>query len=572
MKITCFGGVGEIGGNKILLEDRDRRFLLDFGKAFGEYSRFFDGIFVKERVARGLLDPLALGLLPPLRGLLREDLVPAVATSDLQLHPAEPQGPRGKPRQAASLRASAVEAFWEHWRQRRPLVFRDLRRGSAPAVDLVLLSHAHQDHISDLAFVSHEIPVVATRTTAFIAKVLGDVGIGGIGGVPYIVLRTPGPEGALQAQREEPYRTRPHHFVDGAPEGHPSGDPLENASSFWANTATKTLAALRAEIPADVRFLWWPVDHSLLGAAGYAVETEAGWVAYTGDLRFHGSAGRQTWDFAEALAALRPAVLICEGTRLSATNSLSEAEVGERCLEAAHQADGRLLVADFAPRNIERLMAFLRIAAETGRRLLVQPKDAYLLRAMYLANPDQGDVMRHASIGLYADPKVTHYEWERLVYDRFAGQLTRPEWVHSSPGDYLLAFSLTDVPDLLDLEYLAKGPMGGVYIFSNSQAYDEEQMVDLVRLWNWASHLGLEMVGLAPSRHGSRGEVSAVSTVAGYHASGHASGAELAEFVRRVHPRALVAVHTEEPLLWSDHLAGTGIQLVNPEYARPIQL
>jgi len=31
VKLTFFGGVSEIGGNKILLEDREARILLDFG-------------------------------------------------------------------------------------------------------------------------------------------------------------------------------------------------------------------------------------------------------------------------------------------------------------------------------------------------------------------------------------------------------------------------------------------------------------------------------------------------------------------------------------------------------------
>jgi hypothetical protein len=42
----------------------------------------------------------------------------------------------------------------------------------------------------------------------------------------------------------------------------------------------------------------------------------------------------------------------------------------------------------------------------------------------------------------------------------------------------------------LDLDFLQGGIGGGVYIFSNSQAYDEEQKVDLVRLWDWTQRLG----------------------------------------------------------------------------------
>ena len=42
--ITCFGGAGEIGGNKILLEDNGKRLMLDFGMGFGRVGRYFDGV------------------------------------------------------------------------------------------------------------------------------------------------------------------------------------------------------------------------------------------------------------------------------------------------------------------------------------------------------------------------------------------------------------------------------------------------------------------------------------------------------------------------------------------------
>lgn len=35
--LTFYGGVNEIGGNKILLEDKDTRVFLDFGKSFSGY-------------------------------------------------------------------------------------------------------------------------------------------------------------------------------------------------------------------------------------------------------------------------------------------------------------------------------------------------------------------------------------------------------------------------------------------------------------------------------------------------------------------------------------------------------
>lgn len=38
--LRFYGGVGEIGGNKILLEDGDTRVFLDFGKSFGQEGEF----------------------------------------------------------------------------------------------------------------------------------------------------------------------------------------------------------------------------------------------------------------------------------------------------------------------------------------------------------------------------------------------------------------------------------------------------------------------------------------------------------------------------------------------------
>jgi ribonuclease J len=42
MEFTFYGGVGEIGGNKFLLEHGDTRVFLDFGKSFSRENEYFD--------------------------------------------------------------------------------------------------------------------------------------------------------------------------------------------------------------------------------------------------------------------------------------------------------------------------------------------------------------------------------------------------------------------------------------------------------------------------------------------------------------------------------------------------
>ena len=81
VSLTFYGGINEIGGNKILLEDGGRRLFLDFGFPYKRHKEFYEE-YLKPRGGAGLLDPLSIGLLPPLEGIYRADLEPpgSVAT------------------------------------------------------------------------------------------------------------------------------------------------------------------------------------------------------------------------------------------------------------------------------------------------------------------------------------------------------------------------------------------------------------------------------------------------------------------------------------------------------------
>lgn len=145
---------------------------------------------------------------------------------------------------------------------------------------------------------------------------------------------------------------------------------------------------------------YFPVDHSIFGATAFAVETSAGWIGYTGDLRLHGSWGEETERFIEAMRKLRPLALICEGTRIDDFRRVTEGQVLANALREVQRTSG-LVVADFGPRNVERLMTFYRIAQETGRKLVILGKDAYLLEARQLVSeqvPDSGPFRTSPSI------------------------------------------------------------------------------------------------------------------------------------------------------------------------------
>lgn len=99
-------------------------------------------------------------------------------------------------------------------------------------------------------------------------------------------------------------------------------------------------------------------------------------------------------------------VLICEGTHPEVQRPVTEEEVAANCFDVVKKADG-LVVADFGPRNVERLLSFLEIAREAGRCLVLTTKDVYLLQALRAAGePGVPDPFTDERVMLYVRPKA----------------------------------------------------------------------------------------------------------------------------------------------------------------------
>lgn len=72
VSITAYGGVDRIGGNKILLEDKDTRMFLDFGEPFNMTANYFVD-WLKPRDRFGLRDYFHFDMVPRISGLYDHD-------------------------------------------------------------------------------------------------------------------------------------------------------------------------------------------------------------------------------------------------------------------------------------------------------------------------------------------------------------------------------------------------------------------------------------------------------------------------------------------------------------------
>lgn len=84
IKLTFYGGVNEIGGNKTLLENGEFKIFLDFGRNFEKERRFFDEPYLSPREEKHLL---SLGILPKIEGLYKKDEKEAGINAVLLSHP-----------------------------------------------------------------------------------------------------------------------------------------------------------------------------------------------------------------------------------------------------------------------------------------------------------------------------------------------------------------------------------------------------------------------------------------------------------------------------------------------------
>jgi ribonuclease J len=311
----------------------------------------------------------------------------------------------------------------------------------------------------------------------------------------------------------------------------------------------------------------FPLDHSVYGASAWAVETSCGWVVYTGDLRLHGTRGQETQRFVDAARALRPRVLLCEGTRakeepLEATTPAREEDVRQSALQEVRTADG-LVIADFGPRNIDRLLTFYAIAEATDRLLVILAKDAYLLDAMHLASAEVPSLAESPCIRIFYDVKARRDAWEERVWKAHWDKKITPQEAAADLDRLILCFSFWDLDNLIDLN-----PRGGKYIYSSSEAYTEEQMIDMDRLRNWLGHFGMTGMGLPFRRSDGTFGVEHPSL----HSSGHAPGADLVAVIKEIAPEVLIPIHTEHPEYFSEALRGEPIEIRVPEYGERINI
>lgn len=122
VKVRFYGGVGEIGGNKVVVEDRGTKIFLDHGRCFHWGERFYVN-WLMPRDRAGLRDIFEFDLMPKLPGLYAE---PELEGTGLPYQPPQYQG--------------------------------------------IFISHIHYDHVYEVRYVDPEIPIHLGETALMMLR------------------------------------------------------------------------------------------------------------------------------------------------------------------------------------------------------------------------------------------------------------------------------------------------------------------------------------------------------------------------------------------------------------------
>ena len=501
--ITIYDGNDTIGGTKIYIREKGNGIFLDFGMNFKKYGAFFQQ-FISPRKPRGIHDLIQLNLIPKLN-IYRKDLIPM-----------------------------------------------DIDVSSFPAlnVDAVLLSHAHMDHCGNIGLLNTDYPIIASPSTIMLLKSMRDSTSAMLGSdVAYYSLNVQNDDNRiLKSVRGKDYG-RDFICTDYFSE---SFQEFLNVSIKSRTKFTEGSLSYLNDFSSNLEIKAFEVDHSIYGATAYIISGDNS-IAYTGDFRLHGKKGKKSEEFIKK--AKEATILIIEGTR-AAREDVNESEeiVYENSLKTSEEAKG-LIIVDFTARNFERLEMFNLIAKKIGRTLIITAKDAYLLNALEKAD----GVDRIENLRIYRDLKAISRGWENFLIDKERKiDYVDPLEISKDPDKFMVCFSLFDIKNLLDIKHHK-----GTYIYSSSEAFEEESEFDFVRLNNWLKFFEFEIVGFEVLEENS---IVKPRFTQGYHASGHASKADLTRAIETIDPDILIPVHTNNPEWFRENFEKTVLLDANDTY------
>ena len=382
-------------------------------------------------------------------------------------------------------------------------------------IDAVLLTHAHVDHCAYIPYLREDIPIYCSEESKLIMQNFDETG-----SEQYLTLK----------ERFQVYENNKGEISRA------TGDKVTIPRKIRVFESGKPFSIDSI----DVNPL--PVDHSIPGVQAFILHTSDGSIANTADLRFHGRRADDTEKFVEACNESDLDLLLCEGTRVDKTNSFTEFDVETKVAEIIKNTKN-LVICGYPIRDLDRLLSFYNAAKSTGRYLVVDLKQAYLLKLFDLSSvlkgrypgPQDPNLKIYIPRGTWGliDKDLTKFSERQLIMDYAGWQqefLDYPNVVDyrdvlKNQKDFVFYCSDYKLQELIDV----KPKEGSSYIRSLTEPFDTEMELKEEQIKNWFVHFGVI------TREQDWNQI---------HVSGHGDGLQIKRVIDGSNAKRLIPIHT----------------------------
>ena len=382
-------------------------------------------------------------------------------------------------------------------------------------IDAVLLTHAHVDHCAYISYLRPDIPIYCSEESKLIMQNFDDTG-------------------------NDQYLTLKEKFQ--IYENKKGGISRKTGEQTEIPRTIKTFRSNQEFSIDSISVEPLPVDHSIPGVHAFILHTSNGSIGNTADLRFHGRRKKDTEAFVERCGRADLDYLLCEGTRVEKDSSITEYDVESKVSGIVNNTSG-LVICGYPIRDLDRLQSFYESAKQTNRYLVVDMKQAYLLKLF-----DESENLK----GLYPSPTDKHIKiyiqrgsWGLLdKREKFGDEQYYKDYrkwqcefldypnainythIQTTPKDYIFYCSDFRLQDLIDI----KPESGSTYIRSLTEPFNTEMEIKSDQVKNWFVHFKI----LQKDQDWHQ-----------IHVSGHGDGPQIKNVIDGAHPKKLIPIHTQ---------------------------